>query len=123
MAPPPGPPPPPKNDPAHVQRMMKKYKIRFLGPADTLSPESCPANLRTTLDQARKLGHTDYDTYTEDVRSDAAQQQPWRYQRLDRAQTLFTTAARCLRLRKAEAGWRFDVEPLVCRRFTVEVAW
>ncbi|MBE3041281.1 hypothetical protein IMZ48_01580 [Candidatus Bathyarchaeota archaeon] len=122
MAPPPAPPPAPKNDPKHVQNMMRKYKIRFLGPEDTIGAESLPANLRTTLEQVRSLGHTDYNTYTEDVRSDAAQQ-PWRHQRLDRAQTLFKTARRCLSLRKSETGWRLSVEQLVCRRFAVEVAW
>lgn len=123
MAPPPSPPPVPKNDPQHVQEMMDKYKIRFLGPADMLGADSWPANLRTTLKQVRKLGHTDYDTYTEDVRSDAAQLQPWRCRRPARARTLAKVAARCLDARKIEPGWRFATEHLVFGRFFVEVAW
>lgn len=122
MAPRRAPPRAPKSDRDHFQNMMTKYKIRFLGPEDTIGAESMPANLHTTLKQVRSLGHTDYNTYTEDVRSDVAQQ-PWRHQRLERARTLFETVGRCLSLRKSEAGWRLSVEPLVCRRFTVEVAW
>lgn len=101
---------------------MKKYNIRFLGPADTVSTESWPANLCKTFEQARKLGHTDHDTYIKHVRADAGQQ-PWKHQLLLRARRLYQTAARCLRARKIEAGWRHDIEPLVCGRFAVEVAW
>ena len=102
--------------------MMRKYRIRFLGPVDKISTELWPADLHTTFEQVRKLGHTDHDTYTEDVREDA-RQQLWSYQRLFRAQRLFQTAARCLKAGKVEAGWRHDIDPLVCSRFAVEVAW
>lgn len=122
MAPPPASPLVRKNDPEHVRDMMEKYKIRFLGAADTIRPKPWPANLGTTLEQVRKLGHTDYDTYTEDVRADDGQQ-PWRHQRLARAERLFGTARRCLDAGKIEAGWRHAIEPLVCGRFFVEVAW
>lgn len=122
MVPPPLRAPTPKTDRQHVRAMMKKYKIRFLGSADTISTEAWPANLRKTFEQARMLGLTDHDTYTEDVRADAGQQ-PWRANRLVRARTLYQTAARCLRLGKTEAGWRHAIESLVCRRFCVEVAW
>lgn len=109
----------PAEKPEDLRTLMKKYRIVWLGIIDEAD---WPDGHRDTFRHIKQRGHLTFDTYSED--SDVGLlDEPWRAQTRDRAIRITKKAKRCLDADKNEAGWRFDIEHEVLRRFEIEVAW
>lgn len=101
---------------------MKKYKIVYDGPIDSVRDPAWPGNCEAIFKHIRQLGRTEFEQYRDAVNADFLRQ-PWREQVQRRAKRVTEITKLCLEGRKNEAGWRLALEPEIMRRFTVEVAW
>ncbi|KAK3297244.1 uncharacterized protein B0H64DRAFT_431222 [Chaetomium fimeti] len=105
------------------RRLIKKYKIRFDGPAESpfQSPENWPAARDNLVRSVQSLGQTEYHRYQASISCDSLHR-PWREQVRRRAKRVAVKAQTCLANRKNESGWRFEVETEVMARMSIEVA-
>ena len=101
---------------ARLERLSCEYRIDFAG---ELSPSRWPENHRTTLQNAKKLGDTKYDTYA--TAHGVSENEPWKLE-VKNLSTVLADVAHRSRHRN-ESSWRHACEPIILGRLTSEVCW
>ncbi|KAI8632212.1 hypothetical protein F5Y19DRAFT_354295 [Xylariaceae sp. FL1651] len=104
------------------RRLMKKYKIEFVGPVDSLSDrDQIPDHHHTIVSHIRHLSRNEFSQFRESIAVDS-DERPWREQIRRRAERVASLADSCRKARKNEPGWRLTLESEILARLTVEVA-